>query len=1362
MLRIFLTFVALFPMFSLFAAPAGAQWDTQSPSPTHLDVRGVGAPTPSRAFIATEDNSFDQGGALFETTDGGATWVQRDVPENLYDPHNGMFFLDSQRGWVFGNVNSRTTDGGTTWTTLPFLGSTYFMRFYTPTFGLAMGNFDKFVSLDGGLNWVPSPNDQFAFDFADDQLGLGVAATGIYRTTSGGSTFALVRAGNAASVAMLSPTDAVAIADGSFVRSTDGGATWSTGANALDRTDLTAVSASVVLAWGRSGNYPDFDDRVLRSSDGGLTWTDLGEVLDASEYSPGRFAFTVVDPQTVVASNGLGDVLHSADAGATWSKAFESRGAQPGYLSSAAPAFADAQTGYFGYGPGFVIKTTDGGASWTQISSGTGASLNDVARFPDGKLIAVGEGGTLLRSAGSTPWIVEPAFTSFHLKAVQVLSAQNVVVVDEPGTVYRSSDGGTTWTAGGDTPANFEAYDLHFTTLLDGWVAGSGFSDGAVFHTTNGGDSWTAASGPVGLYIALDFEGSNGWALNVGGLLYRTTNSGASWESFEIPNGLSLSDVEFFDANMGYIVGWYGFAARSTDGGATWQELPTPSTDLITDIHLLNANELWVSTTAGAAYHSATGGLSWSVLDTETSGFGNYSAITAVPGGDAWMAGWQGYIEHFTGPPPGPVNQPPVADFAFAPAGMTVPFTDASSDPDGVVVSWAWDFGDGETSTEQSPTHTFLEEGTYIVTLTVTDDDGATGLHGELVVAQPGPGGTFGDFTEVTPLDPLFLTPQDEDFWVATTAPADYDGDGDLDIAVLGFYVVYNESVVHRLVLLRNDGPVTATEWEFVYVDVDLGELSAGASDLAWGDPDGDGDQDLLVATDGAAVLYRNDAGTLMATDTTLPGYYEDNDQANFDLNSVTWVDFDNDGDQDLLLPSVFDTEEFEYRTALLRNDGPNESGGMIFNEIPSPFAPTAHAQTAWADFDGDEDLDLLLSNLAPLQDEGFIRRYRNDGAGVFVGEDILGTLSVEHGEVQWGDYDADGDLDVLVAGNIRETDDTYNTVLRVYRNDAETYVPIEVISCVSCDGWFDIMAATWADYNSDGDVDILVAGTYNSGSEIEGRAMIFDNEGGVFTASANVLPAPRASGTRGGSFTWLDLDGEGDLDYFIAGEYFVPGGNGLIEAQMHVYRNDVEGQNLAPSAPANVKVLLNEAAGTATMTWAPSTDDHTPGIALTYDLEISRNGAPATPRRLPQPGSVSAVREWVLEGLTDGYYRWSVRAVDSAYNGSVAVQGSFVLGDPVGVETVSDLPRAFEFQGSSPNPFRTATTFRFAVPERANVDLSVYDVSGRLVERIVDKVHEPGRYDVRWDAREVAAGAYFVRLNANAFTETRRVMVVR
>ncbi len=1153
----------------LLAIPAAAQWDTQSPLPTYLDIRGVGAPTAQRVFIATDDDSFDDGGALFDSTDGGATWVQRDVPFSLGSPLNGIFFLDDQNGWTWGNANYRTTDGGTTWTELPLLGSTYFMEFYTTSFGLASSNPDHFISRDGGLAWEPSPNNIFAFDFADDVIGLGVSDTGLYLTVDGGATLTQVYAGDAAAVAFLSASVAVGIVDGAFVRSTDGGITWSAGPSAEGRSRLVVVSADVVLAWGRAGAYPDYDDRIFRSSDAGQTWTDLGEVIDPGAFAA-PFAFAVPDAQTVVASDGAGNMYHSPDAGQTWVQAFASRGFQPSFLGSTAPAFADPLTGYFGYGAGFVIKTVDGGASWTQISSGTGESLNDMDIFGDGNLIAVGENGTILTSTGTMPWTLHQPFSTSHVQAVQVIGPQEVVAVDENAHVYSSADGGATWTAAVATPVGLEAEDLHFTTLLDGWVTGFGFNGAAVFHTTDGGTTWTSVPGFSGAYVAVDFEGQSGWAANVSGRFYRSTDGGATWTQGDLPGSpLQIQDMDFFDPSIGYAVGWWGYAVRSDDGGATWQVLPTPNgSDQLTDIYLLGPNELWVSTNAGVAYYSATGGQNWAVMEIGSTGFGNFSAIAATPEGDAWTAGFQGSIEHFAGPPPPPLNQPPVASYHFLTTGLAVAFTDTSIDPDGTIISWLWDFGDGMTSTEQDPTHVFQGAGTFHVRLTVTDDDGDIGGALQFVVVQPGPGGTFGEFTEVTPLDPLFVTPQDEDFWVTTTAPADYDGDGDLDIAVLGYYVVYNTSVDERLVLLRNDGPAGPAEWEFAYVDVSLGTLSSGASDLAWGDVDGDGDQDLAVGTNGQTVIYRNDAGTLVQSDTVLPAYWEDNDQADFDLRSITWVDYDNDGDVDLLLPSVWDDDTFEYRTALMQNDGANGTGGWTFTEIAAILASTRHAQSIWADDDLDQDLDLLLVHLAPLTDDGFIRRYRNDGGGVFIGEDILGTLTIEHGEAQWGDYDADGDLDILVAGHIREIDGSYNTVLRIYRNDVDTYVPFEVIECPACNGWFDLTAATWADYDSDGDMDILLAGTYNSGSQIEGRAKIYTNDDGVFSDSGNQLPAPRASGSRGGSFTWLDIDGDGDLDYFIAGQYFVPGGNGLVEAQMHLYRNDAQGQNRSALCP--------------------------------------------------------------------------------------------------------------------------------------------------------------------------------------------------
>ena len=120
----------------------------------------------------------------------------------------------------------------------------------------------------------------------------------------------------------------------------------------------------------------------------------------------------------VVASDFHGNMFHSTDAGLNWIQTFISPVVNsPRFLSSAAPYFADSQTGYFGYGSGFVIKTTDGGASWFQISSGTGESLNDVDRFPNGNLIAVGDNGTILTSIGGTSqWIIHERFSQYKIK----------------------------------------------------------------------------------------------------------------------------------------------------------------------------------------------------------------------------------------------------------------------------------------------------------------------------------------------------------------------------------------------------------------------------------------------------------------------------------------------------------------------------------------------------------------------------------------------------------------------------------------------------------------------------------------------------------------------------------------------------------------------------------------------------------------------------------------------------------------------------------------------------------------------------------------------------------------------------------
>ncbi|MCX6664145.1 MAG: PKD domain-containing protein [Euryarchaeota archaeon] len=76
-----------------------------------------------------------------------------------------------------------------------------------------------------------------------------------------------------------------------------------------------------------------------------------------------------------------------------------------------------------------------------------------------------------------------------------------------------------------------------------------------------------------------------------------------------------------------------------------------------------------------------------------------------------------------------PFTVSPVADFSYSPLVPTdlqiVTFNDTSTDLDGYIVSWFWDFGDGNTSTSQNATHQYVDNGSYIVTLSVVDDDQA-------------------------------------------------------------------------------------------------------------------------------------------------------------------------------------------------------------------------------------------------------------------------------------------------------------------------------------------------------------------------------------------------------------------------------------------------------------------------------------------------------------------------------------------------------------------------------------------------------------------------------------------------------------
>ncbi|MGD1047581.1 MAG: T9SS type A sorting domain-containing protein [Candidatus Krumholzibacteriaceae bacterium] len=101
-------------------------------------------------------------------------------------------------------------------------------------------------------------------------------------------------------------------------------------------------------------------------------------------------------------------------------------------------------------------------------------------------------------------------------------------------------------------------------------------------------------------------------------------------------------------------------------------------------------------------------------------------------------------------------------------------------------------------------------------------------------------------------------------------------------------------------------------------------------------------------------------------------------------------------------------------------------------------------------------------------------------------------------------------------------------------------------------------------------------------------------------------------------------------------------------------------------------------------------------------------------------------------------------------------------------VLTAAETPKVLmELHQNYPNPFNPATTVAYSVPEKCNVTLKIYDVSGKCVARLVDKQQEKGSYSVAWNGKDetgnsMASGIYLYRLAAGEQTISKKMVLLR
>jgi hypothetical protein len=358
-------------------------------------------------------------------------------------------------------------------------------------------------------------------------------------------------------------------------------------------------------------------------------------------------------------------------------------------------------------------------------------------------------------------------------------------------------------------------------------------------------------------------------------------------------------------------------------------------------------------------------------------------------------------------------------------------------------------------------------------------------------------------------------------------------------------------------VVITNLGGAATSQVAHLEVDATFTKItsgpivSAGAGyGCAWGDYDNDGFIDLIVAvpyslannTPNRNYLFHNNRDGTFTKVTNTVITSEARD-----WRGCAWADYDNDGNLDLMVVSTV-AYGFAAQNEVFRNNGDGTFAKMTPAQVGpiASLSPGGSEACAWADYDRDGFLDMYVARF------GLDLLYHNNGDGTYAQMNNvalgLGVTYKESYGAAWADYENNGWPDLFVTV---KSDSGISDANLLYLNQGDGTFHRAATAPIATDNEYTV-ACAWGDYDNDGYLDLFaVNGRYS----VATNSLYHNNGDGTFTKATSAMVGSIAVDPCAGSeAAWGDYDNDGFLDLIVAG------GTGTTPGTNILYHNNGDG----------------------------------------------------------------------------------------------------------------------------------------------------------------------------------------------------------